>query len=65
MPEFEEEAFKTLLINRFKDTALKAFICRAARSYDSFSIQSLSDTFALPKIQLLPILTRMILKGKL
>lgn len=33
MSEFTEQQFKDMLIAKFKEAALKAFLCRAARSY--------------------------------
>ena len=66
MPEFiQGDTFKNMLINRFKDAALKAFLCRGARAYESFSISSLCENFDVPRSQLLPTLNRMIIKNKL
>lgn len=66
MPEFTtDDTFKTLIETRFKETALKAFLCRAARTYDSFSISSMSESFALSHGLVLSIVNRMILKGKI
>lgn len=63
LPEYQE--VQALLVTRFKETALKAFLCRAARSYSSFSLEGLAASFELPKAQLLPIVFRMILGHKL
>ena len=41
MPEFKEESFKNAMIYRFKDTAIRAFLCRASKTYESFSINTL------------------------
>jgi translation initiation factor 3 subunit C len=65
MHEFHNEQFRSTLILRVKEAALKAFLCRSARSYESFGVQSLCDLFALTKPQLLQIVNRLIIKGKL
>ncbi len=65
MHEFHNEQFRATLILRVKEAALKAFLCRSARTYESFGIQSLSDLFELEKSQLLQIVNRLIIKGKL
>lgn len=65
MPEFSDAGFRELLQTRFKETALKAFLCRAARAYESFSLGSLSESFALPTQYLLLIVNKLILRGKL
>ena len=38
MPEFDNAKFKELLIQKFKESALIAYLCRASRSYNSFSL---------------------------
>jgi adenylyl- and sulfurtransferase ThiI len=53
MHEFQDETFKAALIARVKEIALKAFLCRSARTYDSFSLDSLSQLFELPQPYLL------------
>lgn len=65
MHEFHNEQFRSTLILRVKEAALKAFLCRSARSYESFGVQSLCELFALTKPQLLQIVNRLIIKGKL
>lgn len=65
LPDFGDGAFTALLTTRFKETALKAFLCRAARVYESFSFASLQETFALDRKPMLSILSKLILKGKL
>lgn len=65
MPEFSNPAFRELLQTRFKETALKAFLCRAARAYESFSLASLSESFGLPTQHMLLIVNKLILRGKL
>ena len=65
MHEFHNEQFRSTLILRVKEAALKAFLCRSARSYESFGVQSLCDLFVLTKPQLLQIVNRLIIKGKL
>lgn len=66
MPEFSDSpAFRELLTLRFKECALKAFLCRAARTYESFSLESLKNQFELTIGQLLPIVNKMIIKGKI
>jgi len=50
MPEFnDQDGFKRTLVNRFKEAALRAFLCRGARTYQSFSVESLSQQFELPE----------------
>lgn len=43
MPEFAnpDSTFRQTLIFKFKEASLKAFLCRNARNYESFGIQSL------------------------
>lgn len=67
MPEFSDASsgFRELLTYRFKECALKAFLCRAARTYESFSLDSLKNSFELTNGQLLPIVNKMIIKGKI
>lgn len=43
MPEFQNQEFKTLIVYKFKESALKAFLCRASKHYSSFSLQSLNE----------------------
>ena len=45
MPEFNDQKFRDVLELKFKETALKAFLFRAARTYYSFSIDSLQANF--------------------
>jgi len=65
MPEFNDETFKSTLIYRFKETALKAFLCRAARAYEAFSIQVLCENFEISRAQVMSILNKMILRNKI
>lgn len=65
MHEFHNEQFRSTLILRVKEAALKAFLCRSARTYESFGVQSLCELFQLTKPQLLQIVNRLIIKGKL
>lgn len=65
MPEFSDDTFRAHLILRFKECALKAFMCRAARTYESFSVEGLTQSFELTKEQLMPTVNRMILKGRI
>ena len=65
MPEFNDDSFKATLVYRFKETALKAFLCRGARSYEAFSIQVLCENFEVSRQQMLSVLNKMILKNKI
>ena len=67
MPEFidQESKFKDTLIFKFKEAALKAFLCRAARSYQSFSIQTLARQFEIEESQLNQISSKMIVRNKI
>jgi len=65
MHEFHDEQFRNTLIHRVKEAALKAFLCRSARSYESFGLESLQNMFELTRPQLLQIINRLIIKGKL
>ena len=38
MAEFDNDTFKNLLIHKFKESALIAYLCRAAKNYTSFSL---------------------------
>lgn len=40
-------------------------MCRASRSYDSFSMESLCETFELQRNQMISTINRMIIKNKL
>lgn len=55
MPEFSDSqnGFKDLLVFRFKEAALKAFLCRAARSYESFSLNILARQFEIDEPKLI------------
>lgn len=54
MPEFSEKSdFKETIIFKFKESALKAFLGRASRSYSSFSLKSLESNFELPEKKLI------------
>ena len=44
---------------------MKAFLCRSSRTYDSFSLATLSELFELPRPHLLQLLNRQIIKNKL
>ena len=50
IPEFQaaDGKFKESLVTKFKEAALKAFLCRGARTYQSFSVESLQKQFELP-----------------
>jgi hypothetical protein len=63
LPEFAEEAsgFRSLFTYRFKECALKAYLCRAARTYESFNIESLKSQFQMTDSQILPIINKMII----
>ena len=65
MDEFKSATFRETLIFRVKETALKSFLCRSSRTYDSFSIATLSELFELPKPQILQLINRQIVKSKL
>lgn len=65
MPEFNDDSFRAQLTLKFKECALKAFMCRAARTYESFSVESLTNSFELSKEQIMPTVNRMILKGRI
>lgn len=45
MPEFDNEEFKNLLVSKFKESALIAYLCRASKIYTSFSLESLINLF--------------------
>lgn len=61
----EGAAFKETLINKFKESAMKAFLCRGAKTYSSFSIESLVKLFDIPESKLNQIVSKMILRGKI
>lgn len=67
MPEFQENNshFKETLINKFKDTALRAYLCRAAKTYQSFSVSSLSQVFEMTQERLVQVVNKMILRNKI
>jgi hypothetical protein len=67
MHEFVDSSsdFKAVLVNKFKEQALKAYLCRAAKSYQSFSIDSLTKIFELSEPTLYKVINKMILKNKL
>lgn len=63
MPEFKNVQFKDTMIQKFKEAALIAFLCRASKQYDSYSLSSLSKSFDLEEPKLLQILSKIILKN--
>lgn len=67
MHEFidEEGNFKDTLTLRFKESALKAFLCRATSTYSSFSLVSLMTMFEISESKLIQIASRMIIKNKI
>jgi hypothetical protein len=67
MPEFTDpnSKFKDTLIYKFKEAALKAFLCRAARSYQSFSVSSLARQFEIEEPQLIQVASKMIIRNKI
>lgn len=67
MPEFIDpnNKFKETLVFKFKEAALKAFLCRAARSYESFSVHSLARQFEIEEAQLVQIASKMIIRKKI
>jgi hypothetical protein len=67
MPEFNDPSskFKETLVYKFKEAALKAFLCRAARSYESFSVPSLARQFEIAEQQLIQIASKMIIRKKI
>ena len=65
MPEFNNASFQEILRQRFKESALSAFLCRAAKSYQSFSLESLTQLFEIQESKLIQFLSKLILKNKL
>ena len=65
MPEYKDDSFKTALIFRFKQTALKAFLLRAAKSYQSFSFTSLEQIFEIERHHLFRIVKKMINRNEI
>jgi len=67
MPEFTSETsnFKSTLIFKFKEAALKAFLCRGAKNYQSFGIESLSNQFDIPVLKLRQIICKMVVRNKI
>jgi len=65
MPEYKDEIFKNALVFRFKETALKAFLLRAAKSYQSFSFTSLEKIFEIERTQLFRIVKKMINRNEI
>lgn len=63
--EFNEAKLKDALTAKFKEAALKAFLCRGTKTYESFSVESLLRQFELPKARLYQIISKMIVKNKL
>lgn len=65
MPEFLEDNFKNTIIMKFKETALKAFLQRAAKNYESFSVKSLITNFEIPEEKIMSLVKRMIVRNKI
>jgi len=63
--EFSNQDFKQMLINKFKESALKAYLCRSANSYSSFSVDSLLKMFEMEESVFYKIVNKMILRNKL
>ena len=65
MPEFSAEGgCRQTLVGRFKEAALRAFLCRGARTYASFSVAHLAQQFELPEEAVHQVVAKMIIKNK-
>ncbi len=53
------------MTHRFKESALKAFLCRATKSYSSFNLEVLQRMFSLEEKQVNQVASKMIIKGKI
>lgn len=65
MPEFDHDGFRNMLISKFKESALIAYLCRAAKIYQSFSLQSLIKLFEIEENKLIKLLSKIILQNKI
>ena len=67
IPELADENShaRQTLVNKFKEAALKAFLCRNAKTYQSFGLLSLQSQFALEAKQLHQIVSKMIIRNKI
>ncbi len=67
MPEFQnqESGFKETLTLKFKESALKAYLCRATKCYSSFNLTNLMSIFDLTEQKLVQIISKMIMKNKI
>lgn len=67
MPEFTSptSSFKDTLVYKFKEAALKAFLCRGARNYHSFGLESLSNQFDIPVPKLRQVICKMVVRNKI
>ena len=67
MPKFStpESPYRQTLVHKFKEAALKAFLCRSAKNYESFGLQSLVSQFELEQPKLMQIVSKMIVRNKI
>lgn len=70
MPEFVEgkeegSGFKNMLLFKFKEAALKAFLTRSSRNYQSFSTNLLAKQFEIDLPQLRTIISKLIIRNKI
>jgi hypothetical protein len=65
MPEYQDEKFRTSIIESFKKAAFESFLYRSAKQYKSFCLKSLSDMFGLSKPAVIKQIAQMIMQNKL
>ena len=64
-PQVQVESLNAMLTRVFKESALKAFLFRAARQYESFGIVSLSKLFEMPEQDVTKFSAKMIISNQL
>lgn len=65
MPEFENGSLQMTLDFAFKRAAMLSFMFRAAKTYRSFSFENLASFFALERVQVKKIVSKLILQNRM
>ena len=64
-PQAQVDSHNAMLTRVFKESALKAFLFRAARQYESFGIGSLAKLFEMPEQEVTKFAAKMIISNQL
>ena len=68
LPEFHVEGernLKLILTEAFKEAALKAFLFRGIKTYQAFSINSVTQVFDMPRAKIMKHVSKLVLQNRL